>query len=214
MVMQFFPPPYALGKAPVSVSFVSTAVGAASGGQRTFAAQDIGPASLDRWVVVGVTTESNANISGVSIGGMAAELVVSAGRATGSSPNISSAIYRLKVTSGASADIVVTMSSTASTNVGITVYSVTGGLGLIHQTGGSIGTAAIPLTAPEKSGTIAVAQNNGTAAINWTGATSASFFAVGGDRHSSAFRNDTSAASFSVSNTGGTNMSHSAAVFY
>jgi hypothetical protein len=87
----------------------------------TFPAMPIGPADATRYVVIGVSTNSAASrsISGVSIGGVAATLLVSNGSTT-----TPSAIFGRAVAAGETADIVVTIGGGVVTRCTVTSWSL------------------------------------------------------------------------------------------
>lgn len=101
-----------------------------SGTSFTFTSQSIGTASSDRVVLVvacAVTSSPGTTISGVTIGGTSAtSLVSTTGGSTGN--YLPAAIYALLVSSGATANIVVSTSNSSS-RAGIGVYTLTGSRG-------------------------------------------------------------------------------------
>lgn len=111
----------AAASVPKSGAFVTSAVSAADLTTYTFAATNIGTASATRRVVVGIIgTQSTRTVSSVTVGGTSLDFVVrdQGGVTTGE-------IWMGLVTSGASADIVVTWSG-AQDRCGIGVWETAG----------------------------------------------------------------------------------------
>jgi len=102
---------------PVFEEFVLDAVGATT---YTFSGADIGPAAADRIVVVVCQTEGGASLSSATIGGSSADI-----RVQSNNGNVVTAIITRLVTSGTTADIVVTW-NTSTLRCLIGVYSLTG----------------------------------------------------------------------------------------
>lgn len=100
----------------------------AGGGAVTFSAVDVGTASADREVYVAVNMlegpADGGDISGVTIGGNAATPVVDSGLVSNGSTAVA-AIYKYNLTSGTTADIVVSLTQNF-TGVSISVFDVKG----------------------------------------------------------------------------------------
>jgi hypothetical protein len=90
----------------------------------TFTSQNIGTASSDRYIVIAITggNGSTTNITGVTIGGNA----MTKENGNASAAGTVSAIYRLLVTTGTSATVVVTFSSATTLFCCINMYALTG----------------------------------------------------------------------------------------
>lgn len=205
--------------APVSISQTDTGTAAAVAGVATFATRAIGAAAADRYVIVALTTESNIDIIGTTISGSSANIAAFAGKNTGPSPDITSAIYWRLVPTGTTATVTVGFASSNTNNVGITVLRLVGGTGLVFSGDGdsAAGAANSPMDfdVPSSSGSIFVVGNDGTGAITWSGSavTAAAQFTLGADRHACVYRTDAMAASLSVDCSAGVNRAFCGASF-
>jgi hypothetical protein len=144
----------------------------------TFSSQSIGSASADRIVVVGIAsrnTSASTVINSVTIGGNTASIDVQDSNST-SNYNICG-IASLLVTSGTTADIVVTFSG-AQLRAGIAIYTVTGANETPYATNSdnSGGDPSLDLNVPANGGAIGVAMSANTSLESWTGITEDSSF--------------------------------------
>lgn len=105
-----------------SIAYAGGAVDGTDGTSFTFSGHSISTASATRVVVIGVTGKASATrtVSSVTIGGVTASVAVAYDN--NSSSFVGSGLYYLLVTSGTTADIVVTFSSTM-TSAGIDVWA-------------------------------------------------------------------------------------------
>lgn len=131
----------------------------------TYTAQAIGSAASDRYVIVGVGTSNNANEpSSVTIGGISATKVV--GTAGG---NHSAGLWVANVTTGTTADIVVSITGTTD-RCAIGVWTATG---LASGTPGNTATSnASPgsCTVTTTNGGFAIAYSHlGYGTVTWSG---------------------------------------------
>lgn len=108
-------------KPPIACSYINTYTSTTNATTYTFSSCSIGTASEDRYVVVLIMAEAGGTrtASSVTIGGVTANLDYNG-----------SAVYpvlfaKLNVTTGTTADIVVTMSNSVN-NMAISVYTLTG----------------------------------------------------------------------------------------
>jgi len=144
----------------------------------TFAAQSIGTASADRYVVVGIVVSeytSTMLISSVSIGGVSASVLA---QVRPSSNDIQVALYMANVPTGTTGDIVITTSGANIRQAAIGVWTLTN---LQSATPASTGTdntdtagsaMTIAVTAPPVgSAVIAVAAQRSTTGFAWTNQT-------------------------------------------
>jgi hypothetical protein len=128
---------------PLSSTFLQHAGNSTSLTTHTFTAQNLGPASADREIIVVVGGIGNAGgsrtVNSVTVGGVTASVVHS--RPSNSVPM---AMYRAAVPTGTTGDVVVTFSGTASCSIAL--WAVTGGISAENATGttntGSSSTAA------------------------------------------------------------------------
>jgi len=153
-----------------AITFIGSTDQITNGITQTYTSHSIGTASSDRLVVVGIASQcsSNATISGLTIGGVSATLVANA-----ADLRLPVAMFSLLVTSGTTADIVATYSSSQNTST-IGVWTITGlSSTTAHDTGSSL---ALPptdtLDIPAGGVAIGVAgQNDSTGTFSWTGLT-------------------------------------------
>ena len=153
--------------------------GASSSGYTTsytFSSTSIGTASSDRLVVVVVEGRQavvDRTVSSVTIGGVSAT-IVSATNVSGRYPGC---IAYLTVTSGTTADIVVTFSGSTGSGCAIQVYTLTSLSSTTPVDSDQSGTVASPasvtLTTSSQGALIAGVGGNGgaTGSISWTGPT-------------------------------------------
>jgi len=107
-----------------TLTFLQSANSVSSSATYTFTSQNIGTASSDRYIVIAITggNGSTTNITGVTIGGNA----MTKENGNASAAGTVSAIYRLLVTTGTSATVVVTFSSAVTLFCCINMYALTG----------------------------------------------------------------------------------------
>jgi hypothetical protein len=108
---------------PKSFAFTDSSVNAASLTTYTFATQDLGTPAPDRYVVVGVDYlfSGSRTVSTLTINGVSATRIVGPSSAT----NVSIEMWGAFVPSGATGDVVVTLSG-ASLGCGIGVWALSG----------------------------------------------------------------------------------------
>lgn len=109
-----------------ALAFLQGAVDAVDRATYTYAGLNFGTAAVDRYLVACVTYRvgSAIGISSVTIGGVAATLVI--GASSGTAPTVTrAAIYIALVPTGTSGNVVVTHSGTVS-RAGCSLYSLTG----------------------------------------------------------------------------------------
>jgi chitodextrinase len=117
-----------------ATGLVATYAGNASNGTptkpHTFTAAAIGTASADRHVIVAATWSGGGttNITGITVGGVAATIDATYYNATGPRGCV---IARAAVPTGTTADVVVTMSGTAPSRLGVGTWAVTGAPSLV-----------------------------------------------------------------------------------
>lgn len=182
----------------------TTGSGAQSGGAVTFASFDFG--SFSGTFYLAITAESNDDITGVTVAGVSASLVVAAGRSTNPTPDTQAAIYRIEAGGGAKTIAI----SLASGNAGVSLFRVNGGTGTINDTErNNSGPGTLPsMSIAANSVSIAVTAQNTTTAITWNiGVTEVTDFSVGSDRQSAATRTDVTATSAVISTTSSINTS-------
>jgi hypothetical protein len=116
-----------------AITYQTTAAntGASTGSVYTFAAQAIGTAAADRYVVLGFTlidSASSFTIASVSIGGVAATKIITQneGDTVATNANIVSGFYYANVPTGTTADVVITASEGIANSGSIGVWTVTG----------------------------------------------------------------------------------------
>ena len=192
----------------VAISLTDSATVGASGGVATFTSSALGAAAADRWIYVVATSRVDVNISALTIGGNAAQVVAGPVRNTGPSPDSACAIYRLLEPSGTTATITVTMAGSSAPSTAITIYRVVGGIGQIFDSAteatNGAATGSVSLNIPARGGAIAGIGNNGTSAVTWTNITEDTDFANGSDRHSAASRVDVNKlTALAISNSAG-----------
>jgi len=111
----------------------------------TFSTKSFGTASSDRRMIVGVSAPANTNfgtITGMTIGGVTATQLVQTEDADGYSDF---AIYGADVPTGATGDVVVTLSASPD-RCGIAIFATTGILSLTPTDTGTVNTASVDLT--------------------------------------------------------------------
>lgn len=109
-----------------TTTFVATTSDTSNASTYTFNSASIGAASDSRLVVVGVTAEDDATgvtISSVTIGGSTAREIVQASADEGAGNSVTAGLFYLRVTTGTTANIVVTLSA-SSLRCSISVFRV------------------------------------------------------------------------------------------
>jgi hypothetical protein len=164
---------------------------------RTFTAHPIGTAAADRYVFVCAIIESSAGtprgINAVSVGGIAASLVTYSYAQKSDGGTVAIGWYRALVTTGTTADIVVTASGSNSAAM-VYVWAVNG-LGTVYDSSavvGATGQANVGLStniATPVGGAVLAVHTYASAAsgvdrrasaMNWTGYTPSQSQAIGG----------------------------------
>lgn len=174
----------------VTGGFEATSSANTSSSVATFTNFDIGTAAADRLVVVAITTEENATITGCTIGGNSATQLINQTN-TASNPDLNAAIFALPVASGGTATITVTLSANDAA-VGISVYALYGAestptdsdFATNNGTSISLSTVTIPT---DGFGIFLSITGAHLQATTWTNATENSDANAGGEhRHSAA----------------------------
>ena len=134
----------------------------------TFSSVDIGTASATRKVIVGVGMDGyqgNEAYTSLTIGGVAANLVGVQNAASGGRPV---ALYELDVSSGTSADIVVTFTGTQTKcySMGIGVWTIEGGT--LFSTVGSTANPGAGNISVSSGGTVIAIMTEGSASATYT----------------------------------------------
>lgn len=112
----------AAGAAPLVGAFLQAAESTTDTGTYTFSTQNIGVASADRRIIVGVMgSQADVTISSISVGGVACDLVVQLTGGSGATCGIGIAA----VPTGTTGDVVVTFSATEA-RCAIALWHVTG----------------------------------------------------------------------------------------
>jgi hypothetical protein len=144
----------------------------------TFAAQNIGAPSASRriHVAIGGDGQSNALVSSVTVGGIAATINANVIQNSGTA-----AIATALVTAGTTADVVVTFAGNKA-RVVIGLYSSVGlASNVAFDSGSSLADPGVATLNTVSGGfCLAVAGNDQTAAINWTGGVVEDYENVGG----------------------------------
>ena len=139
----------------------------------TFSSVDIGTASATRKVIVGVGIDGyqgNEAYTSLTIGGVAANLIQEQNAASGGRPV---ALYELDVSSGTSADIVVTFTGTQTKcySMGIGVWTIEGGT-LFSTVGSTADPGAGNVNVPAGGTVIAImTEGNAAATYAWANLT-------------------------------------------
>lgn len=171
---------------PAAISYRTSAVNSASQTSYTFTAQDIGTASSDRRVVVGVTFYVNSgsqSVSSVTIGGVSASALYDPGAVAATAEGV--AFWSAIVPTGTTGDIVINFSS-APLRIGIGVWAVTAASSALFDSKRATGTGnplSVSIGVPANGAVIAVAGmvNNGTAGTyTWVGLTENYDAVIGG----------------------------------
>lgn len=169
---------FGVGGQAARIAYVSVFEDATDASSYTATAQAIGTAAADRVVLVGVVSRQSGSvpsISSVTIGGNAAASIVSTTHATDFSI---SAIYGLLVTSGTTANIVVTFGA-AQQRCAIVVFEMngTGGSATAFATAtDNAAPSSTTLSIPSGGAAMGVSFARATAAVGsatWTGMTEA-----------------------------------------
>jgi len=147
--------------------FVTDTVGATT---YTFSGADIGPAASDRIVVVTCHTEGGASVSSATIGGSTADIHIQSNNG-----NVVTTIISLLVTTGTTADIVVTW-NTSTLRCTIGIWSLTGAEEVVVDTDSAAaasGTAqTLTVTIPAEGTAISGdSHGTGTTPTTWGGST-------------------------------------------
>lgn len=155
---------------PTFLQFASDTTNAA---EYTFSSQNIGTASADRYIIAAVNSRiagTTANdVSGITIGGSAMDEIVQA-QGTGDGNSCFGAIFALNVTSGTTADVVVTWTTTML-RCGLALYSITGLANTTpHDTDSSVAdNPSVNLNVPATGHVISCSgSGNNTATASWT----------------------------------------------
>lgn len=133
----------------------------------TFSAQDFGAEAADRIIAVaiGAGYTTDRTIDAVTIGGVAATVVTSAGT------NHRTAVAYASVPTGATGDVVVDLSGTA-VRCAVVVYRVVGANATVHDTdapaGGDNGSRSISIDVPASGGVIASAVSADMSAASYS----------------------------------------------
>lgn len=109
----------------INVAYIGTAIDTSNSLSYTFSSQSIGTPSADRYVVVGLAcvTSGTAVLSGVTIGGAAADLLAQSTY----QGNLRSALLHRLVPTGTTANIVVTLTGGGFAQcMGLAIWNVTG----------------------------------------------------------------------------------------
>mgnify|MGYP003630271113 CR=1 FL=1 len=139
----------------------------------TFSSVDIGTASANRKVIVGVGIDGyqgNEAYTSLTIGGVAANLIQEQNAASGGRPV---ALYELDVASGTSADIVVTFTGTQTKcySMGIGVWTIEGG-SVFDTVGATTDPGAGNVEIPAGGAVIAImTEGNASATYAWANLT-------------------------------------------
>lgn len=163
------------GRSPLSVSYAATDTSSVSGTSYTFASTAIGTAAADRYIVLAVSsngsssnpTASSVTVAGTSCTKTAADTDVSSGR-----PTIALWVTNSAITSGTTADIVVTYGSTNSVcSIGVwAVYGITSATPTATQNTkysvGSTTTFSAALSLPTDGIVISAESSSATSATN------------------------------------------------
>lgn len=110
----------------MSLSFLQTASTTTGATTFTFSSQNLGTASSDRYIIVGIGTRkagTTGQINSVTVGGVSATIVGQT-KATGDSNNSTAGMAIALVPTGTTGDVVVTMSE-AFLRMGISLWSAT-----------------------------------------------------------------------------------------
>jgi hypothetical protein len=159
---------------PATISFTASAVNPANLTVYTFSGVAIGTAAANRKIVIAVCQHSTA-VSGITVGGDAATVV----KVSANSNNDTELWQRNAVSSGTTADIVVTFPGGGTIGIGIGVWAIYDAQDAASDTGGSAGPsdggdpASAPLTIPAGGVALGAACNNvsGTPTTVWTNLT-------------------------------------------
>ena len=153
----------------ITLTFIGNTIDSGIGPTYTFSGHAIGTAADNRQVVVAVVSGSNASrtINSVSVGGTALTEIIEALGGT----VLPIALYAGAIPTGATADIVVTMSgSEDALQVGVwAMYGAAVGASATATNEDTPPAAAIAI--PGGGVAIGASNNVGTAGVTWTGAT-------------------------------------------
>jgi hypothetical protein len=118
--MSLFPIFSPSGVPDATISFTASAQTSTNATVHTFSSQSIGTAAANRTIVVAAGWYPNA-VSSITVGGVTLSEVVAA-----NDDSIQAVVYEGDITTGTSADIVVTVSGGGSNNMGIGVWALYG----------------------------------------------------------------------------------------
>jgi hypothetical protein len=162
-----------VGRIPSEISYITNASDSVDRSVYTFSGQSIGPASNDRVVIVTIGSRVNASttLSGVTIGGVTAtEIAYAQNVHAGGTEHC--AIYAAKITSGTTAEIVVTFTG-PSLRCAIGVFAKTGSTGVssfdtdtdITDTSGEFG---VSVDVPDNGTVLCAAFCGASGSTSWT----------------------------------------------
>lgn len=168
------------GATPATISFESYSHVVDTGNTHTHSGLSFGPARADRFLIISLTYNANniTTLSNVTIGGVAATIIVKAYRTTPTS--VSSEIWGAPVPTGTSGSVVLTVNTSGNLwNSSVGLYAATDLLSTTATTttGGndtsSLGTLSMSI--PVQSGGIVVAaaflSSGNATSSTWTGIT-------------------------------------------
>ena len=163
-------------KGPVAISFTANSSNLAdvTNGTYTFSSQAIGAVAADRYIVLTIARQSTAVVTGITVAGTACSIVA---RTANSDDHSAIWITDSAITSGTTATIVVTVTST-SWQMLLGVFRMVGANPSASATDTDI-TNSAPMTCtatvPANGGYVCSARHQGSAGYTWTdddGATS------------------------------------------
>lgn len=162
--------------------------GSDTGTTPTIVGLDFNAEASDRIIAVTLAMEADTTITGVTIGGVTADLLVSAIADT--LPDKVSEIWQAEVPTGTSGDVVVTIAS-GTQEVSAATFSITGAdptpTDTDEATGSDVSISITALTIPtDGAGLASVANGNASGTWTWTGASEVHDTDVGSFLHSSA----------------------------
>jgi hypothetical protein len=159
---------FGAGGSVVTLSFTDSSVDASNLTTYTFSTQALGTAASDRRIVVGAGSSSAAGttVSSVTVGGIAATQLATAGTGNGIA-----ALWIASVPTGTTGDVVVTFSQ-AQSRAGIGVWALYGAAAAAFDTGTS---TADPMTdtlnVPASGAAIGYFAGNDNTSATWTNLT-------------------------------------------
>lgn len=163
----------AAGSGELTAAYLQNTFDGANSTTYTFTAENLGPASSDRYIVVAIGGRSVAvqTIASVSIGGVTATEIVQSDAWQNSASNATGLYYAL-VPSGTSGDVVVTWTG-AMVRCGIGLWSITGGsLAVSDSAAGTPGgvSADVDIVNPDGGFVICSAMTGVSGTYAWTNA--------------------------------------------